>query len=78
MNKFHFGFVHVHMDCLLAANDGEPAVKWSWDGNREMDAAKSRRWAILEGEELHGKIYFHSGDDSAFVLTSNKCDALVF
>ena len=55
------------MDCQLTTRGGEPAVEWSWDGNAEMDAAQGRGWAILEGDELHGKIYFHCGDDSAFV-----------
>jgi len=24
-------------------------------------------WAVLEGDELHGMIVFHGGDDSGFV-----------
>ena len=46
---------------------GEPAVEWSWDGNAEMDAAQGRGWAVLRGNELHGMIFFHGGDDSEFV-----------
>lgn len=40
---------------------------WSWDGNDEMDAAQGRGWAVLKGDELHGMIFFHDGDDSEFV-----------
>ena len=65
--EFHFGFVHGHMDCQLSTRHGEPLVEWSWDGNDEMDAAKGRGWAILNGDELNGMIFFHCGDDSGFV-----------
>jgi len=37
---FHFGNVQGQMDCRLTTRDGEPAVKWTWDGNAEMDAAQ--------------------------------------
>ena len=61
--------VQGHMDCRLTKRDGEPAVEWSWDGNAEMDAAQGRGWAVLRGDELHGMIFFHGGDDSEFVAT---------
>ncbi len=67
--EFHFGYVHGHMDCKLTAREGEPAVEWTWDGNDEMDAAQGRGWAVVKGEELHGMIFFHQGDDSEFVAT---------
>ena len=65
--QFHFGYVHGHMDCRLTTRDGEPAVEWTWDGNDEMDPAQGRGWAVLKGDELHGMIFFHQGDDSDFV-----------
>ena len=55
------------MDCRLTTKDGEPAVEWTWDGNDEMEAAQGRGWAVLKGEELHGMIFFHLGEDSDFV-----------
>ena len=64
---FHFGYVHGQMDCCLTTRDGEPAVEWSWDGNDEMDTAQGRGWAVVKGDELHGMIFFHGGDDSGFV-----------
>jgi hypothetical protein len=67
--EFHFGYVHGDMDCRLTARDGEPAVEWTWDGNDEMDPAQGRGWAVLKGDELHGMIVFHQGDDSEFVAT---------
>ena len=65
--NFHFGNVQGQMDCRQTIRDGEPVVEWSWDGNAEMDAAQGRGWAVLKGEELHGMIFFHGGDDSEFV-----------
>ena len=64
--EFHFGYVHGEMDCRLTT-EGEPVVEWSWDGNDEMEAAQGRGWAMLRGDEIHGMIFFHGGDDSEFV-----------
>ena len=48
--------------------DGKAAVEWSWEGMDEMDPCTGRGWAVLQGDELHGMIFFHSGgDDSEFV-----------
>jgi hypothetical protein len=32
-----------------------------------MDPAQGRGWAVLEGDELHGMVFFHQGDASDFV-----------
>ena len=32
-----------------------------------MFARFSRGWALVKGDELHGMIFFHGGDDSEFV-----------
>jgi hypothetical protein len=32
-----------------------------------MDPAQGRGWAVIKGEELHGLIAFHLGDESGFV-----------
>ena len=70
--EFHFGYVHGQMDCRLGTRDGEQAVEWSWDGNDEMDQAQGRGWAIVKGDELHGMIFFHQGDDSEFMAKRAK------
>src|SRR5262249_27778412 len=64
--EFHFGYVHGSMDCREGARDGQPAVEFSWEGNAEMDAVSGRGWAGLDGDELHGMIFFHGGDESEF------------
>jgi hypothetical protein len=64
---FQFGYVSGYMDWRPAIRGGEPAVEWSWEGNDEMDPAQGRGWAVLKGDELHGMIFFHQGDESDFV-----------
>jgi hypothetical protein len=61
------------MDCRLTTREREPAIEWTWDGNAEMDPAQGRAWAVVRGEELHGMIFFHEGDDSEFV--AKRADA---
>jgi len=65
--EFQFGYVHGNMDYRATTREGQPAVEWSWEGNDEMDPAMGRGWAVLKGEELHGMILFHQGDDAEFV-----------
>ena len=67
MGHFQFGLVSGNIDSLETQRDSKPAVEWSWEGNDEMDEASGRGWAVLKGDELHGMIFFHGGDDSEFV-----------
>jgi hypothetical protein len=64
--EFQFGFVRGGIDYQEVQRDGKPAVEFSWDGNDEMDPAQGRGWAVLDGDEIEGQIFFHRGDDSAF------------
>lgn len=68
--EFHFGYVHGVMDCRLTTRDARPVAEWTWDGTDEMDPAQG--WAVLKGDELHGMIFFHQGDESEFVATRIK------
>jgi hypothetical protein len=64
--EFHFGYVRGIMDCRVATKDDKPRIEWSWEGNDEMDPARGRGWAVLDGERLRGMIFFHQGDESEF------------
>ena len=66
---FQFGYVQGHMDWRPGTRDGHPAVEWSWEGGDGADGTPmtGRGWAKLEGDELHGLIAIHLGDESAFV-----------
>ena len=66
LGQFHFGYVHGHMDCHVTTRDGKPAVEFSWEGNDEMDHALGRGWAVIEGDQIEGTLFFHGGDSSAF------------
>src|SRR3954453_21298704 len=65
--EFQFGYVRGSLDYQVATRDREPGVEWTWEGSDEMDFALGRGWAVLKGDELHGMIFFHQGDDSGFV-----------
>jgi hypothetical protein len=62
------------MDWRAGTRDGEAAVEWSWEGGDGADGTPltGRGWAKLEGDELHGMIFIHLGDESGFVATRAK------
>jgi hypothetical protein len=64
--SFQFGYVSGGIDYRDAERYGKPGVEFTWDGNDEMDPAQGRGWAVLDGDEIEGRIFFHRGDDSAF------------
>jgi hypothetical protein len=70
--KFQFGLVSGDISFVQSQRDGRSAVEWTWEGMDEMDECSGRGWAILEGDELHGMIFFHGGDNSDFVATRPK------
>jgi len=63
---FQFGLVQGDMDCCVETVDGKDRIEFSWEGQEELDPANGRGWAVIENKELHGRIFFHQGDDSAF------------
>jgi hypothetical protein len=66
---FQFGYVQGYMDWRPGTRDDQPAVEWTWEGTdgADMTEMMGRGWAKLEGEELHGMIVIHLGDESDFV-----------
>jgi hypothetical protein len=64
--KFQFGYVSGDIDYRDVERDGKPAIEYSGDGNDGMHPAQGRGWAVLDGDEIKGRIFFHQGDDSAF------------
>lgn len=64
--QFHFGCVYGAMDCRVTQREGQAAVEFSWEGNDEGDHVFGRGWAVLDGDELNGMIFFHLGDESGF------------
>jgi len=62
------GFIAVQggLDCRYGTRDGKTAVEFSWEGADEMDPCSGRGWAVLDGDRLIGRLFFHMGDDSGF------------
>ena len=67
MGHFQFGLVQGEMDCRVETVDGRERIEFSWEGQEELDMASGRGWAVIENKELHGRIFFHLGDDSSFL-----------
>jgi hypothetical protein len=68
MGEFQFGYVQGEIDYREGLRDGAPAVEWSWEGTDGADGTPltGRGWAVLKGDELHGMIVIHLGDESEF------------
>lgn len=69
LGYFQFGAVEGDIDYQIKKWPEGERLEFSWDGNDECDPACGRGWAIIEGQDLHGRIYFHRGDDSTFKAT---------
>jgi hypothetical protein len=57
--------VDVGLDYRVVQRDGLPAIEFTFDGIDEDDRVGGHGWAEVTGHELHGRIFFHQGDDSA-------------
>ncbi len=65
--QMSFIAVEAHIDYRVVVRDGLPAIEFSFQGSDEGDEVTGRAWAVLEGERLRGRLFFHQGDDSSFV-----------
>jgi hypothetical protein len=60
--------VRAWLDVRYATRDDGLIAEFSWEGIDEGDQRSGRGWAKPNAEGgLIGHIYFHNGDDSAFV-----------
>jgi hypothetical protein len=64
---FEFAYIRATIDYRLAEREGMPAVEFSWSGVADTAQVCGRGWAVLSGDELKGRIFFHLGDESGFV-----------
>lgn len=65
--RMRFIAVEVWTDYRVGQRDGLAAVEFSFQGQDEGDEVCGRGWAVLDGNQLRGRLYFHMGDDSSFV-----------
>ncbi|WP_197700446.1 hypothetical protein [Variovorax sp. HW608] len=63
--SFQFGMVQAQTDCEHSKLQGR-RVDFTWHGFDEGTEQMGRGHAGIVGDELHGHLYIHLGDDSAF------------
>jgi hypothetical protein len=59
--------IEAQLDYRVVMRDEMPSIEFSFQGFDEGDEVMGRGWAILQGEQLQGRLFFHQGDDSSFV-----------
>ena len=67
VGQIAFIAIEAQLDYRVVMRDGLPGVEFSFQGFDEGDEVTGRGWAILQGEQLRGRLFFHQGDDSSFV-----------
>jgi hypothetical protein len=65
--RLAFIAVEAQLDYRVVLRGGLPAIEFSFQGFDEGDEVMGRGWAVLESERLSGRLFFHQGDDSAFI-----------
>ncbi len=69
--ELQFGAVECDMDCHTEKVGEHERIEFSFVGQDEGDEVSGRRWAMLDGDLLRGRIYFHDGEESGFVATKS-------
>lgn len=69
--NFQFGMVQGQMDCKLEERQSQ-RVEFTWHGFDEGDELAGRGHAEIVKDELHGHLYIHMGDDSAFLAVRQQ------
>jgi hypothetical protein len=63
--SFQFGMVQGQMDCR-PGQQPTPRIDFTWQGFDEGDELTGRGYAEIVDGTLHGHLYIHLGEDSAF------------
>jgi hypothetical protein len=63
---FHFGLVQGNIDYRIEKTGEIERLEFSWNGEDEYDPVSGRGWAVVKGDHIEGRFYFHFGDDSWF------------
>jgi len=72
VGQIAFIAIEAQFDYRIVMRDGLPAIEFSFQGFDEGDEVTGRGWAILQGEQLQGRLFFHQGDDSSFVAARER------
>ncbi len=65
--ELQFGAVECDLDCRIEKVGAQERIEFSLVGQDEGDEVSGSGWAVIEGDRLSGRIYFHGGDESGFV-----------
>jgi hypothetical protein len=65
--ELQFGAVECVLDCRIEKVGEHERIEFSFVGQDEGEEVVGRGWALLEGDRLRGRIYFHCGDESGFL-----------
>ena len=66
---FRFGTAQGDLDCRIETYAETKRIEFSWEGNNDADPACGRGWAVLRNGTLHGRLFFHRGEESSFRAT---------
>ena len=72
LGSFQFGLVQGRIDYRIETTGKIKRLEFSWEGQDEDNEALGRGWAIMNGDDLEGRFYFHLGDDSSFKAKRSK------
>ena len=64
--------IQADVDYRVTTNRGTTLVEFSFAGNDDGDQISGRGSAILEANELRGKLFIHRGDESAFIARRDQ------
>ena len=67
--------IEAILDYRVVQREGLPTIEFSFEGSDEGDQISGRGWAILDGEQLRGRVFIHHGDDSGFTAARGKTSA---
>ena len=63
LGNFQFGTVEGQIEYRIEQIGDVERLEFSWEGSDENDQALGRGWAVLNGDYLEGRLYFHFGDN---------------
>jgi hypothetical protein len=72
LGEFQFGTVEGSLDYRIERYSEFERIEFSFEGQDEMDPVCGRGWTMLKDGHLHGRIYFHEGDESGFIAVKQE------
>ena len=69
--ELHFSAVDCSLDCRIEKVGDRERIEFSFVGEDEGEEVFGRGWAVLDGDKLRGRIYFHYGDQSGLVAAKS-------